>query len=80
MAWILGPLLTAFVIAWLGVGAVQTLWRDAHDAVEDVTVRRLFTAVFTAGATKKKKKTIKKYRPQVMNLRKKVDSISGRKH
>lgn len=79
MAWILGPFLSAFVIAWLGVGILQQLWADAHDAVDDFTFLSLFTAVFTAGAMKKKKKTVKKYRPQVMSLRKRVDSLTKHK-
>lgn len=79
MAWILGPFLAAFVTAWLAVGAVQQLWTDAHDAVDDVTFLSIFTAVFTGGAMKKKKKTVKKFRPQVMSLRKNVDSLTKRK-
>lgn len=70
MAWILGPFLAAFVVAWMGVGAVQQLWSDAHEAVDDFTFLSIFTAVFTAGAMKKKKKTVRKFRPQVMSLRK----------
>ena len=79
MAWILGPFLAAFVIAWMAVGAVQQFWTDAHEAVDDVTFLSIFTTVFTAGAMKKKKKTLKKLRPQVMSLRKNVGSLTKHK-
>jgi len=74
MGWLIGPFFAAFVVAWLAIGALQAAWSDANEAVKGTAFIGLFTSVFTAGATKKKNKTSKKYRPQVMSLRKRVDS------
>jgi len=72
MGWFLGPLLAAFIVAWIGVGAVSQLTQSF--GVQTTTFLGTFTAVFTGGSMKKKNKTVKKFRPQVMSLRKRVDS------
>lgn len=77
MAWILGPGIAAFVIAWMAVGAVGQF--TSNYAVSSTTFLGTFTAIFTGGAMKKKNKTVKKYRPQVMSLKKSVDSITKHK-
>ena len=79
MTWLLGPFLSAFVVAFLIVRILQAAWADVNAAVQSTTFIGTFASVFSAGEMKNSKKSARKWRPRFLSLGKNVDSLRKRK-